>query len=108
MTEAECIIQRLSRMTQHLIRRGYGIAQMVFSDWSYVSATDWVPDPIKEVEPLLLSGERPLGFIAALRDRRGEPFVEPWKTGDEKACSELRSLAHSHYRHRMERKGSFR
>ncbi len=101
MTEAECIIQRLNRMTRHLIRRGYGIAQLLFSDLSFVSVTDWAPDPIKEVETLLQAGERPLGFIASLRDRRGEPFVEPWQSGDEKACAKLRASAHLLYHHRM-------
>lgn len=53
MTEAKCIIQRLNRMTRDLSYRGYGIAQLVFSEWFFVSATDWAPDPIKEVETLL-------------------------------------------------------
>jgi len=101
MTEAECIVYRLRKKTRHLFYRGYGTAQLVFSDLSYVSTTDWAPEPPMEVEALLQAGERPLGFIAPLRDRRGEPFVEPWQSGDEKACAELRALARSRYYHRM-------
>ncbi len=100
-TEAQPIVNRLKRTARLLDCRGYGIAQLVFSDWSSVSTTDWAPDALTEVETLLKQGERPLGLIAALRDRRGEPFVEPWQSGDEKACTELRSLAHFWYHHRM-------
>jgi hypothetical protein len=101
MTDAECIIQRLNRMTRYLSHRGYGIAQLVFSDSSYVSSTEWEPEPLTRIGTLLQQGERPLGFIAPLRDRRGEPWVEPWQSGDEKTCAELRSLAHLRYHHRM-------
>ncbi len=101
MTEAECIIQRLNEVVRLLYYRGYGVPQLIFSDLSCVSTTDWAPDPLAEVETLLQQGERPLGFIAALRDRRGEPFVEPWQSGDEKALAELRASAHLRYHHRM-------
>ena len=101
MKEAECIIQRLNEMARFLYCRGYGIPALIFSDLSYVSTTDWAPDPLTEVETLLQQGERPLGFIAPLRDRRGEPFVEPWLSGDERACAELRASAHLRYQHRM-------
>jgi hypothetical protein len=101
MREAECIIQKLNEVARLLYYRGYGIPALIFSDMSCVSTTDWAPDPLTEVETLLQQGERPLGFIARLRELRGQPFVEPWERGDEKICAELRSLAHLLYHHRM-------
>jgi len=101
MNEAGCIIQRLNEVARLLYYRGYGVPQLIFSDLSCVSTTDWAPDPLAEVETLLQQGERPLGFIADLRDRRGEPFVEPWQSGDEKSCAELRASAHLRYYHRI-------
>ncbi|MFY9646077.1 MAG: hypothetical protein WAK29_12915 [Terriglobales bacterium] len=101
MTEADCIIQRLNQMARFLYYRGYGIPALIFSDLSCVSTTDWAPDPLTEVETLLQQGERPLGFIAALRDRRVEPFVEPWQSGGLAALVKLNDMARLRYHHRM-------
>lgn len=101
MTEAERIINTLRGTTRHLSSRGYGVAQLVFADGSFVSTTDWEPDPLTEVQALLQQGEEPLGFIAPLREQFGAPFVRTWWNGDERARVELRLLASSLYKHRM-------
>jgi len=107
MTEAECIIQKLNRTARYLVRRGYGIAQLVFSDLSFVSVTAWAPDALTEVKMLLRQGERPLGFIARLSERRGQPFVEPWERGDLAALVTLNDMARFWYHHRMLRESEY-
>jgi hypothetical protein len=100
MSKAERIIQRLKNMDRRLHHR-YGIAQLVFSDASFVSTAAWNPGPIEEIEILLQRAERPLGIVALLRDRVGKPYIQPWEAGDEVGGAELCSLAHYLYQHRM-------
>jgi hypothetical protein len=101
MTEAECIVYRLTRKTRHLWSRGYESVRSLFSDDSFACAADREPTALEEVERLLQQCERPLGFIARLSERRGHPFVEPWKSGDEAAPAKLNQKAHFWYHHRM-------
>ena len=101
MTEAERIIQRLKWMTRFLWSRGYETVRLVFSDDSFVCAADREPRAFEEVERLLRAGERPLGFIARLSERRGQPFVEPWVSGDEAVLAKLNDTARFWYHHRM-------
>jgi hypothetical protein len=96
-TNADSIVRELTKMARILFRRGYGTTQLIFSDWSFVSRTD--SGLISEVEALLRAGYKPLGFIAPDRDRKRNPFVEPWDMFDNVALSELRDLAHSTYWH---------
>jgi len=101
MTEAEYIVYRLTKKTQHLWSRGYETVRLVFSDDSFVRAGDWEPSALEEVETLLRAGERPVGFIARLSERRGQPFVEPWVSGDEAVLAKLIDTARFWYHHRM-------
>lgn len=101
MTEAECIVDRLKRKTRHLWSRGYESARLLFSDGSYVRAADWQPTALEEVATLLQQGERPLGFVARWSERRGQPFVETWVSGDEAARAVLNRAAHFWYHHRI-------
>jgi hypothetical protein len=101
MTEAERILQRLRNKTRQLWSQGYETARLLFSDDSYVRATNREPRAIDEVETLLRSGERPLGYVARLSEGRGRPFVEPWETGDKVALDKLNAGAHFWYHHRM-------
>lgn len=73
----------------------------MFSEGSFVYPVDFDPEPIEQVDTLLLAGERPMGIVAPLRERKGEPYIEPWQSGDEKALAELRASAHLRYHHRM-------
>lgn len=101
MPEAECIVERLKNKTRRLWTRGYESARLLFSGGSYVCAGDWDPSAVEEVTTLLQEGERPIGFVARWRERRGQPFVEPWVSGDEAALNELNRMAHYWYHHRM-------
>lgn len=101
MTEAESIVYRLRTKTRHLWSQGYETVRLLFSGDSYVRAADWEPTAREEVETLLQQGERPLGFVARLSERRGQPFAEPWKPGDEAAFAELNQLSQYWYHHRM-------
>ncbi len=101
MTEAECIVYRLTRKTRHLWPRGYETVRLLFSDDSFVRAADREPTAREQVEILLQAGERPVGFIARLSECRGQPFVEPWKSGDQAAVAKLNDMAHFWYHHRM-------
>jgi hypothetical protein len=96
-TNADSIVRELTKRARILFRRGYGTTQLIFSDRSFVSRTD--SGLISEVEALLRAGYKPLGFIAPDRDRKRNPFVEPWDMFDNVALSELRDLAHSTYWH---------
>lgn len=88
---AEAVVQELTKVARMLSRRGYGTTQLIFSDWCFVSLTD--SGVISEVEALLRTGHKPLGFIAPDRDRKRNPFVESWEMGDNAALGELRPLA---------------
>ncbi len=101
MTEAECIIDRLTNKTRYLWPRGYETVRLLFSDDSFVRAADREPSALAQVEALLRQGERPLGFIARLSERRGQPFVEPWERGDLAALVKLNDMARFWYHHRM-------
>jgi hypothetical protein len=101
MTKAERIIQRLKWMTRYLWSRGYETVRLLFSDDTFVCATDWEPTAAEEVARLLRAGERPLGFIARLSERRGQPFVEPWLRGDDAVVAKLNDTARFWYHHRM-------
>jgi hypothetical protein len=94
---AEGIVRELIKMARTAFRRGYGTMQLIFSDWSFVSLTDF--GLIGEVEELLRAGHKPLGFIAPDRDGKRNPFIEPWERGDKATLAELRNLAHSIYWH---------
>ena len=89
---AEAIMRELIKVARNMSRRGYGTMQLIFSDWSFVSLTD--SGLIGEVGALLRSRHKPLGFIAPDRDRKRNPFVQPWELGDKAALAELRHLAH--------------
>lgn len=95
--KAEGIFQELTKMARIVSRRGYGTTQLIFSDWSFVSLTDF--GLIGEVEALLRAGHKPMGFIAPDRGRKCNPFVEPWEIGDNAALAQLMSLAQSIYWH---------
>jgi hypothetical protein len=95
--KAEAIVRELLKNARILSRQGYGITQLILSDWSFVSLTD--PGVISELEALLRAGHKPLGFIAPDRDGKRNPFMEPWEMGDKAALAELRNLAHSIYWH---------
>lgn len=95
--KAEGIVRELIKIARILSRRGYGITQLIFSDGYFVSLTD--PGVINEVEVLLRAGHKPQGFVAPDRDRKRNPFVEPWEMGDKAALAELLRLAHSTYWH---------
>jgi len=101
MTEAECIIYRLTRKTRHLWSRGYETVRLLFSDDSFVRAAGWEPSALHQVTTLLQQGERPLGYIARVSEGRGQPFVEPWVSGDEAVLAKLNDTARYWYHHRM-------
>jgi hypothetical protein len=101
MTEAERVIQKLKWMTRHLWSRGYETVRLLLSGDSFVCAGDRNPSALEQVERLLQAGERPLGFVARLSERRGQPFVEPWVSGDEAALAKLNDTARFWYHHRM-------
>jgi hypothetical protein len=92
---AEGIVRELTKMARMLFRRGYGTTTLLFSDGSYVNLTD----SVGRVEALLRAHHEPLGFIAADRDRKRNPFIESWKMGNNTALAELRNVAHSIYWH---------
>ncbi len=98
---AQLIVQRLTKMTRQMWLLGYETVRLLFTNDCFVRATDREPRVFEEVERLLQQGERPLGFIARLSERRGQPFVEPWMSGDEAALAELNQVAHFWYHHRM-------
>ncbi len=91
---AEHIVRELIKMARSLRKSSYSKPQLIFSDGSFVSTTDWAPNATTTVRTLLAQGEQPLGFIAPPRDF-GTPFVCPWRKDDEKARAELCSLAQS-------------
>jgi hypothetical protein len=101
MTEAECILCRLTRKTRYMWSCGYETVRLLFSDESCVRAADREPSAIEAIETLLQQGERPLGFIARLSEGRGQPFVELWDGGDETVLAKLNDTARSWYHHRM-------
>jgi len=101
MTEAECIIDRLTKKTRQMWPLGYETARLLFTNDDFVRAADREPRAFEEVERLLHQGERPLGFIARLSERRGQPFVEPWERGDLAAFAKLNDMARFWYHHRM-------
>jgi len=94
---AQAILGELTKMARMLSRRGYGTVELIFPDGSFVSRTD--SGLISAVEALLRSRHKSLGFIAPDRDRKRNPFVEPWDLFDNAALAELRDLAHSTYCH---------
>jgi|KBSMisStandDraft_5_1062788.scaffolds.fasta_scaffold1666326_2 hypothetical protein len=95
---AGLIVQELIKTARMLRCRGYGTANLIFSDLSFVSLTD--SGVISEVAALLRAGVQPLGYIAPHRKLRHAPFAESWKAGDETVLAELRRLAESSYGHR--------
>ena len=95
--KADGILRELNKMARKAFRLGYGTTELLFSDWSLVSRTEW--DAISRIEALLRAGHQPLGFIAPDRDRKRNPFVEPWETGDLAALAQLAYLAWSVYWH---------
>jgi len=95
--KAEGIVRELIKVSRNLSRRCYGTTQLIFSDWSFISLTD--SGLIGEVEELLRAGHKPLGFIAADRYRKRNPFIEAWERGDDAALAQLGSLAHSMFWH---------
>jgi hypothetical protein len=101
MTEAKYIIQRLTRKTRKMWPLGYETVRLLFTNDDFVLATDREPRAYEEVERLLQQGERPLGFIARLSERRGKPFIQPWLAGDESALGTLNDMARYWYHHRM-------
>jgi hypothetical protein len=101
MTEAEYIVYRLTKKTRHLWARGYESVRLLISDDSFVRAGDWEPSALEQLEKLLRAGQRPLGFVARLSERRGQPFVEPWVSADEAALAKLKDAAQFWYHHRM-------
>lgn len=101
MTEAEGIVNRLTRKTRQMWPLGYETVRLLFTNEHFVRAADLEPRAVEEVERLLRLGEHPLGFIARLSERRGQPFVEPWVSGDEVAVAKLNDMARSWYHHRM-------
>jgi len=100
-TEAQPIVNRLRRTARLLDCRGYGNAVLVFSEGSFVYPVYFDSEPIEQVDTLLLAGERPMGIVAPLRDRKGEPYIEPWQSGDEAALAKLNDKARFWYHHRM-------
>jgi hypothetical protein len=95
--KAEAIGREPPKKARILSRRGYGTTQVIFSDCYFVSLTD--SGVISEVEALLRASHKPLGFIAPDRDRKRNPFVKSWDTGDKAALAELGGVAHSIYWH---------
>ena len=87
------IVRRLTQKTRKLWARGYETVRLLFSDDSFVRAADWEPSALEQVATLLQQGERPIGFIARLSERRGQPFVEPWVSGDEVVLAKLNDTA---------------
>jgi hypothetical protein len=100
-TEAQPIVNRLRRTARLLDCRGYGNAVLLFSDGTFVHPVDFDPEPIEQVDTLLLAGERPMGILAPLRDRKGEPYIEPWQSDDNEVWAQLHSWAQFHWHHRM-------
>jgi hypothetical protein len=100
-TEAQPIVNRLRRTARLLDCRGYGNAVLLFSDGTFVHPVDFDPEPIEQVDTLLLAGERPMGILAPLRDRKGEPYIEPWQSDDDAVWAQLHSWAQFHWHHRM-------
>jgi len=90
-------VRELIKKARRLSRLGYGTTHLIFSDCYFVSLTD--AGVIGEVEELLRTGHQPLGFIAADRYRKSNPFIEAWEGGDDAALAELGSLAHSIFWH---------
>ena len=104
MTDQKLISQRAKDIVRELIKTArrssrlrYGTTHLIFSDCYFVSLTD--AGVLGEVEELLRTGRQPLGFIAADRDRKRNPFIEAWERGDDAALAELGSLAHSIFWH---------
>jgi hypothetical protein len=94
---AEDIVGKLIRLTHILFRRGYGLAQLIFSDHSFVSTTN--ADLIGGVVNLIRAGQRPLGCVACACDRDGYPFTISWRKSDEDVLEELAELANYLFRH---------
>lgn len=100
MTEAQKILNRLHRMVRFLYPQ-YGTANIVFSDGSGVSRTDWAPGPLEEIEELLKAGEHPIGVVAPLRDSKGKPFIETWQEEDDEALVRLQEWTRFWWGHRI-------
>jgi hypothetical protein len=98
---AQFIVRRLTQKTRQMWSLGYETVRLLFTNDCFVRATDREPRVFEEVERLLQQGERPLGFIARLSERRGQPFVESWVSADEEALAKLNDVARFWYHHRM-------
>jgi hypothetical protein len=98
---AQFVVQRLTKKTRQLWPMGYETVRLLFTNDCFVRATDREPRVFEEVERLLQQRERPLGFIARLSVRRGQPFVESWVSGDEEALAKVNDVARFWYHHRM-------
>lgn len=98
---AQFVVQRLTQKTRQMWPLGYETVRLLFTNDCFVRAADREPRVFEEVERLLQQGERPLGFIARLSERRGQPFVESWMSGDEAALVKLNDMARFWYHHRM-------
>jgi len=98
---AQFIVRRLTRKTRQMWPLGYETVRLLFTNDHFVRAADREPRAFEEVERLLQQGEQPLGFIARLSERRGQPFVESWVSGDDAALAKLNDMARFWYHHRM-------
>jgi hypothetical protein len=98
---AQIIVRRLTQKTRQMWPLGYETVRLLFTNDYFVRAADREPRVFEEVERLLQQGERPLGFIARLSERRGQPFVQTWVSGDAVALAKLNDMARRWYHHRM-------
>jgi|SRR5580698_4065061 hypothetical protein len=98
---AQIIVRRLTQKTRQMWPLGYETVRLLFTNDCFVRAADREPRVFEEVERLLEQGERPLGFIARLSERRGQPFVQTWVSDDAVALAKLDDRAHFWYHHRM-------
>ncbi len=97
----QIIVRRLTQKTRQRWPLGYETVRLLFTNDHFVCATDREPRVFEEVERLLQQGERPLGYIARLREGPGKPFVEPCVSGDEAVLAKLNDTARYWYHHRM-------
>jgi hypothetical protein len=98
---AQFIVRSLTKKTRQMWPLGYETVRLLFTNDDFVRAADWGPKAFEEVERLLRLGERPLGFIARMSERRVQPFVESWVGGDAAAIAKLNEKARFWYHHRM-------